>query len=340
MADQTRTLAHDLQARKLKADNKALKSRLNDALAQLAEAEIKLATSVEVADARQTVKPIKPRELKSGRREATWVALASDWHVEERVLPEQVNGVNSYNMQIARARAERYFSGVAYLVNYHADKFKLHDGILWLGGDLITGYLREENLESNECSPVQAIAKLQCWLADGIKYVLEHTKTETLNVVCNSGNHGRLTHKVRPSTREANSIEWLLYHNLAREFAGDKRVKFSLPHGSMTYVQVYDYTVRFLHGDDAKFGGGVGGVMIPLRKAIYRWNTVRHADWTCLGHFHQMHDLNDLVINGSLIGYNPFALSIGAQFEKPQQAFHLIDSKRGKTMPASIWVTE
>jgi hypothetical protein len=335
-----KALAQDILERKLKQDNLSLKSRLNEAIRQLEQCKIERDTAIRVRGARDYVKPIRPREISSGLREATWVALASDWHIEERVKPEAVNGVNSYNITIAQRRVERYFSGVAWLANYHKEYFKLRDGILWLGGDLITGYLREENLEENELSPVQAIATLEGWITDGINYLLKHTDTHTLKVICNSGNHGRLTDKVRPSTREANSIEWLLYHFLARQFAGEKRVEFSLPHGAQTYAQVYNQTIRFHHGDDAKYGGGVGGIMIPIRKAIQRWDTVRRADLTCLGHFHQYHDLSDLVINGSLIGYNPYALKIGAQYEDPKQAFFLMDSKRGKTMPASVWVKD
>jgi hypothetical protein len=333
-------IARDILERKLKQENQALKSRLLDALKALETCQYELDTAVKVKRAKEQVTPIKPREIKSGAREATWVALASDFHIEETVESEKVNGVNSYNLAIARHRVERYFSGVAWLVNYHSDRFKLRDGILWLGGDLITGYLREENLEDNGCSPVQAIAKLQTWLSDGIRYILKHTKTEKLRVVCNSGNHGRLTYKVRPATREANSIEWLLYQFLAREFADNPRVEFQLPHGVHSYAQIYNWSVRFTHGDAAKYGGGVGGVFIPIRKALYRWNTVRHADWTNMGHFHQYSDLNDLVINGSLIGYNTFALEIGANYEDPKQAFYLVDSKRGKTMPASVWVKD
>lgn len=336
---QAQSIAQDILARRLKRENISLKSRLQDAIKALEQCKFELNSAIKVDRAKLAVRPIKPREVKSSHREATWVALASDWHIEEIVDPAKVNGVNSYNLQIAKHRVERYFSGVAWLVNYHAEKFKLRDGILWLGGDLITGYLREENLEENECSPVQAIARLHTWISHGIKYVLDKTDTDTLKVICNSGNHGRLTEKVRPSTREANSIEWLLYHFLAREFAGEKRIEFVLPLGAQTYANVYDWTIRFTHGDDAKYGGGVGGILIPIQKALYRWNTVRYADWTNMGHFHQYHDTNDLVINGSLIGYNPYALKIGAKYEEPKQAFYLVDSRRGKTFPASVWVT-
>lgn len=335
-----KTIAQDILTRKLRQDNLSLKTRLQDALKALEQCKLELSNTVKVERARLAVKPIKPREIKSGQREATWVALASDWHIEETVDPEKVNGVNSYNLTIARNRVERFFAGVSWLAKYHSGKFKLRDGILWLGGDLITGYLREENLEDNQCSPVVAVARLVEWIAEGIRYILKHTDVELLKVICNSGNHGRLTHKVRPATREANSLEWLLYRMLAREFASERRVEFVLPHGVHTYAEVYDWTLRFTHGDSAKYGGGVGGIMIPIRKALYRWNTVRKAHWTNMGHFHQYHDLKDLVINGSLIGYNPFALEIGADYEDPNQAFYLVDSKRGKTFPGSVWVKD
>lgn len=334
------SLAEDIAQRKLRAENASLKSRLAEAIEELEHCKLQLSTVVGAEEARFDVPPIVPRERTSVLREATAVALASDWHIEESVDADAVNGVNEYNLQIAQKRVERFFGGFTYLIRYHQDHFKIRDALLWLGGDLITGYLREENLEANELSPVQAIATLHVWLATGIRSVLDTLEIERLHIVCNSGNHGRLTEKTRPSTREANSIEWLLYVGLAREFQNEPRVVFTLPKGSQTYVDVYDWTIRFTHGDDAKFGGGVGGIMIPLKKAIARWQTYKPAHLTCLGHFHQYHDLSNLVVNGSLIGYNPYALSIGAEFEAPRQAFFLIDTKRGKTMPADIWVTE
>lgn len=339
---QARTIDDDIADRRHRAETSSLKSRLQDALTQLEQCRYELSVALAVNDERPAIEPIaiRAREQTSGLREATAVALASDWHIEETVEPEKVNGVNAYNLDIARRRCERYFSGLSYLIRYHQDHFAIRDLILWLGGDLITGYLREEDLESNEVSPVQAIAILQSWLADGIRSVLQASDIELITVVCNSGNHGRLTKKTQPRTREANSIEWLLYRWLAKEFAGEGRVKFVLPHGSQTYVDVYDWTIRFTHGDETKFGGGVGGIMIPIRKAIAKWETVRHADLTVLGHYHQEHFLRDLVVNGSLVGFNEYALSIAAPFEDPRQSFFLMDKHRGITFPSTIWVAD
>lgn len=335
------TPADHLAARREKSQVSDLKAQLKDALDALERCQFERDTAIGVLDVRDTVEPIRPRERTSGLREATAVALASDWHIEERVDAATVNGVNEFNLPIARRRVERYFEGLAYLIRYHRGHFAIRDLLLWLGGDLITGYLREENLEHNELSPVQAIAELHSWIEPGIRHVLAQCdEIEHANVVCNSGNHGRLTDKVRPSTREANSIEWLLYAMLARTFANEPRISFTLPAGSQTYVDVYDWVIRFTHGDETKFGGGVGGIMIPIRKAIAKWQTVRSAHLTCMGHYHQEHFLRDLVVNGSLVGYGPYSLSIACPFEEPRQAFFLMDKQRGITMPSTIWLEE
>ena len=43
--------------------------------------------------------------------------------------------------------------------------------------------------------------------------------------------------------------------------------------------------------------------------------------------------------NGSLIGYNAYAMSIKADYEKPSQTFFLIHPRYGKTIVAPIELT-
>ena len=91
-----------------------------------------------------------------------------------------------------------------------------------------------------------------------------------------------------------------------------------------------------------KYGGGVGGIYIPVNKAINDWNkTVRDVDLDVFGHFHQYIDAGNFVCNGSLIGYNAYAVAIKASFEPPQQAFFLVNRKyRSKTMATPIFVSD
>ena len=147
-----------------------------------------------------------------------------------------------------------------------------------------------------------------------------------------------MTKRIHHATEQGNSLEVYMYHNLALHFAGEKRVRFIIAEGYHTYVDVYGYTVRLHHGHNLRYGGGVGGIFIPVNKAIAQWNKGRRADLDVFGHFHQFKDGGNFICNGSLIGYNAFALSIKADYEKPQQAFFLIDKKRGKSIVAPIWL--
>jgi hypothetical protein len=96
-------------------------------------------------------------------------------------------------------------------------------------------------------------------------------------------------------------------------------------------VDIYGKKIRFQHGHMVKYNGGVGGITIPVNKAIGEWNKGIKADLDCFGHFHQLVDGNNFICNGPLIGYNSFALSIKAPYDVPKQTMFLMDKKRGRT---------
>jgi hypothetical protein len=334
------SIEDDIADRRERAETATLKAKLKHALDQLEQCRYELSVALDAQSALRDPPPIEPRERMGGKREATAFAMASDWHIEETVDVDSVNGVNEFNLDIAYRRVRRFFDGFCFLTKYHSDYFLIRDAKLWLGGDLITGYLRDEDLETNSLSPVQAVAELHGWLCQGIRQYLDEVPVERLDLDCSSGNHGRLTEKMHHRGREANSIEWLLYHMIAREFANEPRVNVTLPKGAHNYAQVYDLVIRETHGDGTKGGSGVGGIMIPIRKAIAKWETVRRAHLTIMGHWHQEHFLNDLHINGSLVGYGPYSLSIPAPYEPPRQSFFLVDKYRGVSMPSTIWLED
>ena len=101
-------------------------------------------------------------------------------------------------------------------------------------------------------------------------------------------------------------------------------------------MKLYGKVIRFHHGDNIKFQGGIGGLTIPVEKAIANWNRATPADLDVFGHWHQCQQNPKWCSNGSLIGYNAYALSIKAQFEPPQQTYFLFDHKRGRTITAPI----
>lgn len=288
--------------------------------------------------------PVPPdvprREFGSGVREGTAVALLSDCHIEEYVDPAKVADRNSYNLKISAHRMNRFFQGTKWLIEFQRQEWAVRDLILWLGGDLMTGFIHDELIESNELSPTETVIELRRRLRSGINLLLEDGELEQIIIPCSYGNHGRIGQKRRVKTGAENSYEWMLYNLMAEDYENEPRVRFEVPRGAHTYVTAYDKTLHFHHGDEVYYWGGVGGLHIPLGKRVPMWENVKHADIHHIGHFHQLTDVGHTVVNGSLIGYTEYAFSIGAAYEPPRQAFYLYDSKRGKCNVTPIWVDD
>jgi hypothetical protein len=317
----------DRERRKVAAEATTLKKKYDDALSTIERLERELG-AVNALRAGVDTFAITPK-LKSGTAEGTVVVLASDWHVEEKVGAE-VGGFNTYDLDIATDRATRFWQGVLRLTRLLQQDITVKEMVVGLLGDFITGQIHEENAEQNHLTPNFAIVFAQNLLISGIEFLLDHTDCR-LTFVCHSGNHARTTKKTRFGTENGHSLEYLMYLHLAAHFRSEKRVTFIIPEGMHSYVQVYDQTIRFQHGHAIKYGGGVGGIYIPVNKSLAQWNKARRADLDCFGHFHQMRDGGNFLCNGSLIGYNSFALSIKADFEPPKQTLFLIDRDRGRT---------
>lgn len=294
------------------------------------------------AEARDIVKHIKEvntfsiHSTKSSGSSATAVVLASDWHSEEIVRDGSTNGLNVFNPDIATQRINNFFANTVRLIKIKQQSIKVNELILALLGDFITGDIHEE-IET-ECAPAEALRRVQNHIASGIEFILKNTNVNLI-IPCHSGNHGRSTKTVHQGTEHENSWEYLMYHNLADHFRNNKRVKFMVAQGYHSFVDVNGFVIRFHHGHNVKYGGGVGGLAIPLRKSISQWNKARNVDLDCLGHFHQLIWYSNFVENGSLIGYNAFALAIKADYEKPRQAFFLVNHQRKEVTDFSpIWL--
>ena len=273
--------------------------------------------------------------------ESVVVAVASDWHAEERIDPKTIAGVpNEYNPDIFKRRSERFFSKIVYLTDMVRAKTRVDTLVLCLLGDLINGYIHEEMEEDNYMSPVQASLLIKRTVRGGIDFLLKEAGIKDLIVPCCFGNHGRTTKFRRIGTGAQNSFEWLIYKDLEEIYSKDKRVTFLVADGYHQYLDIYGYILRFHHGDSISYGGGIGGITVPVNKAIANWNRVKRADIDVFGHFHQFIDGGNFICNGSLCGYNAYALSIKAPYERPQQAFFTIDKKHGKTVVCPIIVQD
>lgn len=331
------TVEDRLGATRAKAQATEAKREVKELASELEKARESVNAVAKLTEA--PLPPIQKLEFGRGMREATAVAMGSDWHYEEEVRPTDTPNNNAFNLAIADHRTQRFFSAVEWSIRHAQSAFKIRHLVLWLGGDMTTGQLHEENLETGQLGPLEAMLMVQDRIIAGIRFLLDSDiGLEEIHIVGSYGNHGRFTKRMRSSTGAAHNSDWLMYQSIGSAFQDEPRVLINADKGEHQYHRVYDFDLHFHHGHRIKYGGGVGGIMVPINKAVSQWDKVRACHYHHFGHFHQYIDHGAVTVNGSLIGYNGFAMGIKATPEPPQQAFYLLDSKRGKCNKTPLWV--
>ncbi len=320
---------HDVERKQTRAELEDLRRKYDAAVNQLGAQERELRSLGALGDSLDTFK-IEPTQS-SKTSEAVPVIVASDWHIGETVTLAQTGGLNQFNKEICKARVERFFQASLNLVKNHINPgVQIKTMVVPLLGDFINNHLHEEAAETNYLLPMNEVIQAETYLASGFEYYLANSPYDLL-VPCKSGNHGRTTKKTRFATESGHSLEYLMYVHLAAYFRKEPRIKFMINEGYHDYLPVYDQILRLHHGHAIKYGGGIGGIFIPAFKKISQWDKARRADLDVFGHFHQEKDGGKFLSNGSLVGYNSYAVSIGADYEPPKQQLFVIDKKRGRT---------
>lgn len=267
--------------------------------------------------------------------------LASDWHWGEVVDARQVNGVNEYNIAIAQNRAKTMIEVTIDLLKNHI-QHKEYPGIVFaLGGDMVSGDIHEELTATNEKEIMPTVLDLWGTLVWCIKALAE--EFGNVFIPCVTGNHGRNTHKIRSKGRNFTSFDWLCYQFLAKHFEGDRRVQFLIPDGSDAHWQLYGHKYVLTHGDQFRGGDGMIGALGPIIRGDHKKRSRNSQidmeyDTLLLGHWHQLIQLQRLIVNGSLKGYDEYAYQNNFPYEPPRQALWITHPQFGITFSAPVMV--
>ena len=281
-----------------------------------------------------------PKRISRGKKNsAVTVSCLSDVHLDEYVEMDEVNGRNEHTPEICDEKLKRYASGVVKLVKKEQSFHDVRTHVQWIGGDLFTGHIHDELIEATAMSPLEAVDWIHPRLMGLLRHLAENLDVQQIVVPWSFGNHGRDGKKPRITKAAQHNYEYLLALMLEREVAREpwgKKIKMVIEPGYLTYIDVGGYIIAFHHGDGLRYGGGVGGLTIPLNKAVDAWNKHRHADLYVNGHYHQSFDARDFVCNGSMIGLGQFSIRIKARPEPPQQVFFTIDLDRKQKVSFSL----
>lgn len=278
----------------------------------------------------------------TGPKQAVPMLTLSDFHVDEVVEPETICGLNEYNLDIARQRVATLVKGAVGITKMLKRESDIDTMVMNLLGDFMSGWIHEELQATNCMTPPEALLEVLNMLTGIIQNILDSGVVKRIRVVCCVGNHARITKRTFFKLRVKTSYEWMMYNLLMQHFIakGENRVQFQIPTGYFNWVKVLDRDIRCHHGDNMRYNGGVGGIHIPVKKAIAQWNKARHADLDVFGHWHTLIWTEDYVINGSLIGYNAFGEMLKVDYAKAAQAICLIHARYDKTAQYPIVVQD
>lgn len=329
-------------ARALRAENTDLRERAQQASTERDEAERALSLFERTYSDRPDWLTPKP----SAKTRATVLAVLSDVHAGEIVRPAEVNDYNAYSLAICEMRLQRFFLRSIELARSWSGHE--YDGaVLAMLGDLTSGDIHDELVQTNEMSTYEVVLWLVPRLCEGVEMFRKAFRR--VHAASAPGNHGR-DHKIpRYKGRSAHNADTLIARLVAREFAKVEGVTFEVPESIDAAVRIYRYDFSLEHGDELKsFSGSPEiGALGPLMRGTNRKRTSLAAqgkglDYALWGHFHQLIPVpsRGFVTNGSLKGWDEYASGRKLKPEPPQQALMIVTPDYGITTNSPVLVLD
>lgn len=288
-----------------------------------------------------SAEPIKPHiELPThsgtSRNTRTVILHLSDIHYGEKILLEEMSGTNRYDSDVAKLRLGRFFAHAAMLMTTYWPGRPPEEVILCLGGDLISGMIHAELLETNSPSVPHSVRDVGELIAGGIEVLRKEIKAP-IRVYSVPGNHGRMTHKPQSKGRAAGSLDLLATDFTEVALRRLKAVTFYRSESPDAYFSTYGWHWLLTHGDTMGGRGGGTGFIGPMaviikghRKLVdTSWRSGRPVHYVLTGHFHVTCKTTFGWGNGSVCGYGQFARDLRADPEVSRQNFLVVHPEHG-----------
>lgn len=348
-----------IKLRAAKDDNSRLRAALKEAERRAAEAENH---REHILGLRPEPAQLEPKFLRrgdgKGRGRQAVVLHLSDLHVGETVNREEVAGVNSYDMDIARRRIGRLFETTCVLLTtaWPASDAAPDRVYVLLGGDLISGAgLHPDHAETDGGTAFEQVKFAAQYISAGVlrlheALLLKYGKPVEVYCISVAGNHGRST----PGKPRSKLVTLQSYDTLVADFVEASlrhipTIKHFQPRGFDAYFDVAGWPALLTHGDRMGSGGGTGfiGPMATIVKGHRKivdteYRQRRPVRWVFSGHFHTTGVTPFGFANGSGVGYGEFAKSLRADPEPAQQNFVVIHERYGliRYMPIGMGSVE
>lgn len=278
--------------------------------------------------------------------------LWTDWHIGETVTREGTNGLNEFNLRVAKRRVHALVENTIELSHEHMGRAQANaypGAVVMLGGDMITGNIHPDLTVTNEFTNQQQINATTDLLAGALDRMA--TKFGKLFVPAVTGNHPRdqaYSRRIPAKMRAITSHEWVIYCNLIRHFAKSKHIQFLVPGGTDAIFSVVGHRYLLTHGDSngVKGGDGIIGALGPIARGALKVHDSEaqvgvDVDTIVMGHWHTRVDLDHVIVSPSLIGYNEHGrVGLRVSYSRPAQLLWFTHPRHGITARWTVYLEE
>lgn len=291
-------------------------------------------------DAAQAVgrAPAVTAPAKDRRRKDAEVALihATDWQ-----LGKQTAG---YDIETCAERVMSFAERVCTLTDLQRSHHPVRHATVMFGGDMVEGV----SIFPGQAYEVEAHLFEQLFTCAGLleQFVRRLLVSfDTVDVVCEYGNHGRLGRK--GDMPSGDNIDRMAYRIAGDRFDLEDRVSWRTTGDWYQIVEVGAYRALLVHGDEIKSFGGNTPAFGILRKAnAWATGVVEQFHDVYMGHFHTPMSLTmanggQVYVTGSPESENVYAAEFVAAKGKPSQRLHFIDPDVGRvTASYVVWLDQ
>jgi len=236
------------------------KERAKEATVQLKALESRLVKAEDLRGeifglGRPVISKLAPDRQKGGGRRAVLLHI-SDIQYGEKIDAEEMDGVNSYDIEIANKRIARYFQKA------HRFMTELWQGkppveiVILLNGDMVSGALHHELDRTDEARPLLAAKLVSQQLIAGVSLLL--SMGIPIRVINTPGNHGRMTIKPESKDHVLQNLDTLVGWFIETAFSGNPLVQVTYTKSIDALFSIFSFPMLATHGDRMGSKGGQG----------------------------------------------------------------------------------
>lgn len=272
------------------------------------------------------------RTSSKGRRSV--ILHISDIQYGEVIDIEAVDGLNSYNAEIANRRIARYFQKAHRFLTDLWQGDRAEEVIILLNGDMISGALHHELDRTDDMRPMSAAKAVAEQLISGI--TLLAAEGFPIRVINTPGNHGRMTIKPESKDHVLQNYDTLVGGFIEAAFALNPRVTVSYSKSIDAQFSVFAFPMLATHGDRIGSRGGQG--FLGATATILRGHHKLMADYALrgvhlykvfTGHFHTSCTTTLGYSNATMAGPSEYSRDGRMSIQPASQDYFVVHSEHG-----------